>query len=610
MSEPTTPQYRAVPGSERAAPANATPAGPVDPSERIEVSIYLRPRGGADAAPAASAGAAGLHEPLSRQEYAQRYGADPADIAQVEWFAREHDLTVVESSVPRRVVVLAGTVAQMNAAFQVDLQRYERDSERFRARTGHVYVPAELADVVTGIFGLDNRPQTRSYAQSFAPAGPIVLAADAATVSYTPPQVAALYSFPTASNGSGQTIALIELGGGYAQSDLDTYFQQLGLATPTVVSVSVDGATNAPTGDPNSADGEVVLDIEVAGGVAPGAHIAVYFAPNTDQGFLDAVTTATHDTTNTPSVISISWGGPESSWTAQAQQQMSQAFADAGMLGITVCCAAGDGGASDGVGDGLLHVDFPASSPNALGCGGTSLTGSGGAIASETVWNDGNGSATGGGVSDTFDLPTWQAQAGVPPSANPGGRVGRGVPDVAADADPQTGYQILVDGQSVVIGGTSAAAPLWAGLIALLNQQLGQPVGFLNPVLYQQLQPATVMHDVTSGNNDGYTAGPGWDACTGYGSPNGAALLQALTALRGQPVGAPAPQPTPTIPASTPTTEAPQPVATGAANDGSQGAPEAEPEPAPEPEPVLASASTAERPRGFFAAFKALFRRG
>jgi kumamolisin len=474
-------------------------------------------------------------QPLSREEFAARFGADPADIARIEQFAREHQLAVVETSIPRRVVVLEGTVADLNRAFQVDLQHYDQNGQIFRGRTGQIFVPAELSGIIAGVFGLDERLQAGARLRMFRPHAPIILAVNAAQVSYTPPQLATLYQYPTAGTGQGQTIGLIELGGGYQQSDLDAYFQQLGLATPTVFSVSVDGGTNSPSGDANSADAEVMLDIEIAGGLASGARIAVYFAPNTDQGFLDAVTTAVHDATSTPSVLSISWGGPESSWTAQAQQQMSQAFQDAGMLGVTVCCAAGDNGASDGVGDGLLHVDFPASSPYALACGGTSLLASGNAIGSETVWNDSNGAATGGGVSDTFDLPSWQANAGVPPSANPGGRIGRGVPDVAGDADPQTGYLIQVDGQSVVVGGTSAVAPLWAGLIALLNQQLGTPVGYLNPVLYQQLTSATVLRDVTSGMNDGYSAGPGWDACTGLGSPNGAALLSALATLQGAP---------------------------------------------------------------------------
>ena len=268
-----------------------------------------------------------------------------------------------------------------------------------------------------------------------------------------------------------------------------------------------------------------MLDIEVAATIAPKAKIAVYFAPNTDRGFLDAVTTAVHDTTRKPSVVSISWGGPESSWTPQAMQSFDQAFQDAADLGVTICCASGDNGSADMAQgwDGKAHVDFPASSPSVLACGGTHVDAAGGTVTSEVVWNDlPTGGAGGGGVSDTFALPTWQAKSGVPPSANAGGHVGRGVPDVCGDASPRSGYIVRVDGQQAVIGGTSAVAPLWAGLIALLNQHFGHPVGFLNPVIYGLPPAAKAFRDITSGNNGAYSARAGWDACTGLGSPDGA----------------------------------------------------------------------------------------
>ena len=277
---------------------------------------------------------------------------------------------------------------------------------------------------------------------------------------------------------------------------------------------------------PNSADGEVQLDIEVVGSVAPGAKIAVYFAPNTSQGFQDALTTAIHDATNKPSVISISWGSAESTWTAQAMTAFDSAAQDAAALGVTICAASGDSGSSDGVTDGSNHVDFPASSPHILACGGTSLTSSNGKITSETVWNDGaQGGAGGGGFSNQFPLPAWQASANIKPPA--GG--GRGVPDVSGDADPETGYKVLVDGESLVIGGTSAVAPLWSGLIALLNQKLGKPLGFLQPAIYALPATADAFHDITSGSNGAFSAGPGWDAASGLGSPSGENLLQALS---------------------------------------------------------------------------------
>jgi len=298
---------------------------------------------------------------------------------------------------------------------------------------------------------------------------------------------------------------------------------------PSVEAVGVLSAENMP-GKPNSPDGEVMLDIEVLGSVAPGASIAVYFAPNTDQGFIDAVTTAVHDTVRRPSVLSISWGSAEVTWTPQAMQQMEQAFAAAAAMGVTVTVAAGDNGSGDGVSDGLAHVDFPASAPHALACGGTRLEISSGQITAETVWNDGpDAGAGGGGISTVFPVPAYQQGANIPPSANPGGQVGRGVPDICGDADPDTGYLIRVDGEEITVGGTSAVAPLWAGLIALMNQSLGRPVGFVHPYLYSAAGKSS-LHDITTGNNGAYSARPGWDPCTGLGSPNGAQLLAMMPA--------------------------------------------------------------------------------
>jgi len=391
----------------------------------------------------------------------------------------------------------------------------------YRGRVGPVYLSAELAPLGTAVLGLDNRPQARTRFRIRPAAAP--------GISYEPPQVGRLYDFPSAEDGSGQTLGILELGGGFSAKDIQAYFSSLGIATPEVTAVSVDGASNSPTGDPNGPDAEVLLDIEVAGANAPKAQVLVYFAPNTDAGFVDAVEAALHGPQGKPSIISISWGSAESEWTSQGIQALDQAFQDAAALGVTVCAASGDGGSSDGVTDGLAHVDYPASSQYVLGCGGTRLNAAGGKITSQVVWDDlPNGGATGGGVSDVFPLPTWQAGAGVPPSANRGRRVGRGVPDVSGDADPQTGYSVLVDGQEITVGGTSAVAPLWTGLLALVNQGIGKPVGYINPLLYQKAS-AAAFYDVVSGTNGAYDAGPGWDACTGWGSPDGAKLLGVLS---------------------------------------------------------------------------------
>jgi kumamolisin len=410
-------------------------------------------------------------------------------------------------------------VAQFESAFAVQLMSYVHSEGSYRGRTGAIHLPSELEGIVEAVLGLDDRPQARPHFR-------IRPAAAAAATAYTPERVASLYDFPSGT-GQGECVALIELGGGYRPTDLQTYFASQGAGAVQVSAVSVDKASNAPTGSPNGPDGEVMLDIEVVGAIAPRAKIVVYFAPNTDAGFLDAVTTAIHDTTNAPSVLSISWGGPESTWTAQALSAMDSALQAAAMMGITVCVAAGDNGSGDGVGDGADHVDFPASSPHALACGGTTLRATASGIQSEAVWNDGaSGGASGGGVSAFFALPTWQA--GLQLRRTTGGTTAlnkRGVPDVAGDADPETGYTVRIDGSETVIGGTSAVAPLWAALIARLNQINGRPAGYLQPRLYQNAQS---LRDITQGNNGSFAAGAGWDACTGLGSPNGQALASLL----------------------------------------------------------------------------------
>jgi kumamolisin len=528
----STPKKRLpLAGSERAPMDGAREIGPANPNETVDVTIRLRSRAGKKPIVSADTYTKPIEKRtiLSRKEFEKRHGADPESIALVETFARQHKLTVKEKSPARRTVILSGTVTAVNEAFGVQLKEYDHPTGKYRGRTGSIHLPVELHDVVEGVFGLDNRPQAKPHFRRRR--GLAGARADSVNLSYTPPQVAALYDFPTGVDGAGECIALIELGGGYNTTDLSSYWSQLKLTeTPTVSAVSVGNGSNNPTGDPNGPDGEVMLDIEVAGSIAPGAKIVVYFADNTDAGFLNAITTAVHDSANNPSVVSISWGGPESSWTQQAMTSMDEAFQSAAAMGVSVCVAAGDDGSTDGVTDGLNHVDFPASSPNVLACGGTQLVASGNNTTSETVWNElaNNEGATGGGISDVFPLPSWQSGAGVPPSANPNKNVGRGVPDVTGDADPTTGYVTRVDGNPDVIGGTSAVAPLWAGLIALINQSIGKPVGFINPLLYQDAGTARDLNDITSGNNGAYSAGPGWDACSGLGSPIGAQVAAAL----------------------------------------------------------------------------------
>jgi kumamolisin len=512
----------ALKGSERTEMEGATIGAPADPSERLEVTVIVRRRARAALQSRVAKlthgdRAAGC---LSRQEFAKQHSADPADLAAVRAFAAANGLSVVPEHPARRSVVLSGTVEQFTAAFSVQLNQFSHPGGTYRGRTGAVQLPTELDGIVEAILGLDNRPQAHPHFRIRRDvAGEVVSAA--AAVSYTPTQVAALYDFPSGT-GEGQCIAIIELGGGFKPADLKTYFGALHVGSPKVIAVSVDHANNAPTGSSNGADGEVMLDIEVVGAITPAATIVVYFAPNTDAGFLNAITTAIHDTTYKPSIISISWGGPESDWTAQAMTVMDSAFQAASTMGITICVASGDNGSSDGAKSGD-HVDFPASSPYALACGGTSLHATPTSITSEVVWNDGADSgASGGGVSGFFPAPSWQSGK---KATYKNGRTSvltkRGVPDVAGNADPQTGYKVRIDGADTVIGGTSAVAPLWAALIARINQNLGAPAGYLQPRLYGQPKG---LRDITEGNNGDFKASKGWDACTGLGAPHGQIL--------------------------------------------------------------------------------------
>jgi kumamolisin len=535
----TNSKMHPIPGSERRPMAGARILGPAPANERLDVTVRIRPKNPLpDTAEIAHAQA-----PLSHDEYDKLYGASPDDIAKVEAFAKANNLKVVDVSPARRSMILSGTVEDFNKAFDVTLQCHEHANHTYRGRTGVISVPADLSGVVEGVFGLDDR----TFAKPHYTMRRIDRPTSHATTSLTfeVPQITELYNFPAGLDGKGQTIGIIELGGGYRPADLKAYFNRVHLPMPKVVPVSVDGGKNKTGSD---ADVEVVLDIEVAGAAASGASLVVYFASDaTDQGFLDAITQAVHDTTHNPSVISISWGGQETAATDSFQQQFNDALKAASLLGITVCVASGDNGAAD-VGpnewDGKAHCDFPASSPYALACGGTRLTASGTSISQETVWNQGvadtqddSFGSGGGGVSTVFPVPSWQANAHVPNAAG-SNTAGRGVPDVAGNADSATGYNILmtINGQrqAFPVGGTSAVAPLWAGLIARINQKKGGRVGFINPAIYALSPGSDAFHDITVGNNRvgdalvGYDAASGWDPCTGLGSPNGTNLMNAL----------------------------------------------------------------------------------
>ena len=510
MSKAKNNAYVPLAGSKKTKP-DANKTKDLEPEQSMEITVRVRRK--ASIEPELASG-----KQYSREEYEKLFGASDEDVEKVEAFAHENHLSVAQVEKGRRSVILRGSVSDFEQAFQVKLAFYKStDGATFRGRSGDIHIPQNLQDVVDGVFGLDDRPFVRPMFK-IASKGKGKIAAKQSSQSFNPNDVAAIYGFPTGVTGKGQCIGIVELGGGYRTKDLTTYFSSIGVSKPAVKSYSVDKGSNKPT-NANSADGEVMLDIEVAGAVAPAAKIVVYFAPNTDQGFLDAITTALHDARNKPSVISISWGSAEKNWTTQSLNNFNEAFKAASLLGVTICCAAGDQGSSDRETDGKVHADFPASSPYVLACGGTSLQVSNNKIISETVWHDSADSATGGGVSDFFPLPDYQANTNVPLSISTQFK-GRGLPDVAADADPNTGYNVRVDGANMVIGGTSAVAPLMAGLIALVNEKNGNSAGFINPKLYTTpnlCRDITQGDNITTTTNKGYTAGAGWDACTGWG---------------------------------------------------------------------------------------------
>ncbi len=587
------PDLVPLPGSERTQLSGVQSAGQLNESETITVTLVLRRRAQVPAALVIGP------ETVTHEELDAQYGAETDDIALVTSTMTELGLTVTDTHQGSRRMMVSGTIAALSAAFGTTLtlvtspQPGGTGEATHRYRSGSLSVPAQLAGIVTAVLGLDDRPVARPQFRRLTAAAasrtvtpetvtpetvtpetvtpetvtpetvtpetvtpetvtpetvtpetvtpetvtpetvtPEASPAASTAVPLTAPQVASLYNFPAGTDGTGQTIAIIELGGGYTQSDLDMYFSGLGLATPSVTAVGVDGGSNSP-GQPS--DGEVELDIQVAGAVAPKAAQLVYFAANTDQGFINAIAQAVH-TTPPPIVVSISWGQSEDQWSEQSRNSMDSVFADAAALGVTVTVAAGDNGSSDDPNSTSgVHVDFPASSPHVLACGGTQLIGnlSTNTITSEVVWNElaNNEGAGGGGVSDVFPLPSWQASVGVPPIAG-GTSTGRGVPDVAGNADPVTGYLVVVDGKQQPIGGTSAVAPLWAGLIARLAQATGKKFGLLQPLIYGGVTPGAAaqgFNDITQGNNGAYSAGPGWDATTGLGSPNGQALLTHLS---------------------------------------------------------------------------------
>ena len=492
-----------LPASEQPELPGSRRIGTLSADERFKITVILRPRSGhGERFPQRW-----HHKILSREEFAAVHGADPQDIVQIEAFAKANTLLVEGVYPAKRAIELSGTAADVSKAFQVDLVLYEYEGEQFTSYTGPIYLPAELAPLIQGILSLDNRPIFK----------PALVRGMTNTVPIPIQNARSAYNFSTGVDGSGQTVGIICLGGGYLVSDISTFFQGLGLSMPTIINVPANG--NNP-GQNNLVNLEITQDIQMVGAIAPGATIAVYFGLNSSLNeMMIALTAAIHDTVNNPSVISISAGKLESIVGATGNFLLEGAFQDAADHGITVLAPTGDDGSNVG-------VESPASCPHVTAGGGTVLTLSGGVPVSEVVWNNSPIGATGGGVSDFFDLPPYQSTTGIPVSATNPGRIGRGVPDVASHADSFSGF--VFQGNPMAVSGTSATPPLWAGLVALINQLKGAPIGFLNPVLYGRVGPVGALNDILSGTNGAYTAGPGWDACTGWGSPNGNVVANLL----------------------------------------------------------------------------------
>ena len=555
----TQPTHVSIEGSEYVPIAGATVIGPCGREERIQVTVVVHSRTPTPA----------LHEDRTlahrlprdrnhstREEFETQFGAHADDLRQIEEFARARGFKIIETSAARHCVVLEGSTGGFCEVFGVEMVEFEHQRGRHRGLNGGIHVPVEMAGIVRAVLGLDTRPFSSRHVHTPGRTG---------SAPFTPSEIAELYRFPHHADGAGQCIGIIELGGGYYREDLDAFFSSIKQPVPKITDVSVSGAENKPADRAilaslmefmNTADEgekeflaheseaaqrksqqalntvETTMDIELVGSLAPGAHIVVYFAPNTEQGIYHALATAIADKQHRPSVLSLSWGESEPSVSHLYMGLINDVLKNAAILGVTICVSSGDYGAHNQSPDGKVSVNFPASSPYVLSCGGTTVKATGKEIESEVVWNSvihGMRGASGGGVSHHFDRPHWQENFDVPHS--PTGNGGRGVPDVAGPADPRSGCTIHIGGVDSVSCGTSAVAPLWAALVARLNHSLGKPAGYLNSLLYQlagRNHEKGVLRPITHGENGVYHAGPGWNACTGLGTPVGDRLLEAL----------------------------------------------------------------------------------
>jgi subtilase family serine protease len=509
------PAPRAVAG---ASDVGAAPAG-----QQLQLRLVLRPREAQGLAALATAvstpGSPSFHRYLAPGVFARRFGPDPATLAALRKVLRGAGLQPAAAPVDGVLLPVSGTVAAIEAALHTPLHRYRlRDGAGAVANTAAPALPAAVAGDVASIVGLDTRARLRPAglaARATTASGGPAACPEAAAVDgvggWTAEELAQAYGFDglyaAGYRGAGTTVAIYSLEP-YSASDVAAYQSCYGTST-SVSNVSVDGGAGSGAGQ-----GEAALDVETVIGLAPDANVRVYEGPNGASGPLDLWSRIAAD--DTASVVSTSWGICEPQLGAADAAAEGIVFQQMAVQGQTVFSASGDGGSEDcGGGDTSLAVDDPASQAYVTGVGGTSLT-SIGSPPHETVWNDPQSGAGGGGISTLTPKPSWQG----------GGVGGREVPDVSASADPAHPYAVSWNGAWYGFGGTSAAAPLWAALTAVLNGTPGcatTPVGFLNPRIYQL---AGDFNDVTSGNNDllgahggAFAATVGYDPASGLGTP-------------------------------------------------------------------------------------------
>ncbi|HEY0756193.1 MAG TPA: S53 family peptidase [Ktedonobacteraceae bacterium] len=561
-----------------------------DLNQQLALSIGLRPNDSAGLNQALQAiytpGSPRYHHYLTPAEFSQLYAPTSDQVQLVVSFLQSQGMTVQSIASNHLLIDATSTVAQVQQAFQVQINTYQYGNRTFYANAQPPSVPAALQALISSIGGLDNSVYYQPLTHNAPAGGQRAHSPQASASGYGPTELSTAYNSASLNSaglqGQNQTVAIFELDG-YQKADIQQYFQNYNLGTPAISNVLVDGSS----GSAGQGAIEVELDIEVVGAIAPKATQLIYEGPNTTQGLNDTYNKIVTD--NRAQVISTSWGLCESSTGSAELLTLDNIYKQAAAQGISIFAAAGDAGAYD-CGDTNLGVDSPADDPYVTGVGGTNLQlGANNSYGSESVWSDTTntgrgpkGDGGGGGISNTFMLPSWQTGAGVissyssgQPCNAPSGQYCRQVPDISADADPNSGYAVYCTVSAagcspsgwIVVGGTSAAAPFWAGSSALINQYLQSQnlsrFGTANPALYavynsQQATPA--FHDVSSGNNLFYPATAGYDMASGIGSPNVTALAKDLAALSsGGGGGNPTPTPTPGGPTVTPTPVVPPP---------------------------------------------------